>query len=81
MDNQINDCIINFLARKESPEDMQKLKKWLEVDPMHREELKQWLKVWDASGMTDDAERYHPNDAYQRFMFRLKYENQPQSVV
>ena len=81
MDDKINDCILNFLAHKESLEDIKKLKEWLEFDPKHREELKQWLKVWDAAGMADDVERYRPNEAYQRFMFRLKRKTQSQSFA
>ena len=81
MDYQVNDYIVNFLAHKDTPKDVQKLKEWLEADSEHREELKQWLKVWDASGMADDAGRYNPNDAYQRFMFRLQRKTPPQPVI
>ena len=69
--NQIEDYIINFLARKESPEDVQKLKEWLAADPAHRDELKQWLAAWDTAAIMDAAEKVSPDKAYQRFMFRM----------
>ena len=75
MDYQIEDYIINFLARKESPEDVQKLKEWLAVDPAHRDELKQWLAAWDMAAIMDAAEKVSPGKAYQRFMFRMGAEN------
>ena len=71
MSNQINEHIIQFLARKEKPEDVQKLKEWLAADTVHREELKQWLTAWDAAGMAGIDGKLGINEAYQRFMFRL----------
>ena len=72
MNYPIEDYIINFLARKESPEDVQKLKEWLAVDPpAHREELKQWLVAWDTAAMMDVAEQIDAEKAYHRFMFRV----------
>ena len=80
MNYPIEDYIINFLARKESPEDVQKLKEWLSVDPAHRNELKQLLAVWDSVGMIDAAEKYDPVKAYQRFMFRVGAETAPKTA-
>jgi ferric-dicitrate binding protein FerR (iron transport regulator) len=73
MNYVITEYIINFLARKESPEDVQKLKEWLATDSAHRDELKQWFVTWDAVNMAD-AGKLHPEEAYQRFMFRLQRE-------
>ena len=70
----IEDYILNFLARKETPEDVQKLKDWLAADPAHRDELKQWNAIWDVAGMMDAAEKISPDKAYQRFMFRVAAE-------
>jgi len=70
MSYPIEDYIINFLARKESPEDVQKLKEWLAVSPARRDELKRWLVVWDIVGMMD-VEKISPDKAYQRFMFQM----------
>lgn len=71
MNRPIEDYIIRFLAREETPEDVQKLKEWLAANPEHREELKEWLAIWDFAGKTDVA---NPDDAYRRFMFRLNRE-------
>ena len=68
----VEDCIIQFLARKESPEDVQSLKKWLSIDPAHRDDLKQWLAAWDISGMAYAIEKLNPDEAYQRFIFSNK---------
>jgi len=73
MNDQINDHIIQFLARKEKPEDVQKLKEWLASDPDHREDLKHWLATWDAAGMENHAGKFNLDEAYQRFMFRLNH--------
>jgi len=70
MDYPIEDFIINFLARKETPEDEQKLKEWLAADPVHRDELKQWLAAWDAAGIVEATENINDEKAYQRFLFR-----------
>jgi len=67
----LEDYIIHFLARKESPEDVQKLKDWLSIHPAHRDELKQWLVVWDIAGMTGASEKFSPDKAFQRFMFQI----------
>ena len=75
MNHQIEDFIINFLARKESPEDVQKLQEWLAVDPSHRLELKQWLVAWDAAAIMEVAEKVSPDKAYQRFMFHIGADN------
>ena len=74
MNQQITDHIIHFLARKESPEDVQELKEWLATNPAHRDELKQWLATWDIAGMMDISEKISSEDAYQRFIFRLNRE-------
>jgi ferric-dicitrate binding protein FerR (iron transport regulator) len=79
MNQSINDYIIHFLLRKASAEDVQELKKWLDADPAHRDELKQWFKAWDAADMADNAGRYRPEEAYQRFMFRLKRDALPKT--
>ena len=63
----IEDYILNFLARKETPEDVEKLKEWLEVDPSRREELKQWLVAWDTVKMIDTEEEIDVERAYERF--------------
>ena len=49
----IEDYIINFIARQESPEDAENLKRWLDADPSRRDELKQWLIAWDAAKITE----------------------------
>jgi ferric-dicitrate binding protein FerR (iron transport regulator) len=82
MDRQIDDYIVNFLARKESPEDVRKLKEWLDADAAHREELKLWIKTWDAAGMADSVRHDRSGEAYERFLFRLKQEtplNRPEA--
>ena len=71
MNYPIEDYIIHFLARKESPEDVQKLKKWLAVHPARRHDLKQWLAVWDSVGMMGVAEKFSPDKAYQCFMLQM----------
>ena len=71
MNSPVEDYLIRFVARKESPDDVQKLKKWLSADPSHRTELKQWLAVWDTAGMTCAPEIFSPGRAYQRFMLRI----------
>ncbi len=71
-DHHINDYIVNFLARKGSSDDTRMLKEWLDADPRHREELKQWLKTWDAGEMADNINKYKPDEAYRQFMLRLK---------
>jgi ferric-dicitrate binding protein FerR (iron transport regulator) len=75
MNNQIEDFIIHFLERKETPEDIQKLKDWLATDPAHRDELKQWLAAWDTAGVMEVVEKIDPDKAYQRFMFRMGAED------
>jgi ferric-dicitrate binding protein FerR (iron transport regulator) len=72
----IEDYIINFLTRKESPEDVQKLKEWLASDPAHRDELKQLLATWDTVSMMDAAEKIDTENAYHRFMFRMGAETE-----
>ena len=67
---QIEDYIINFLARKETPEDVQKLKEWLATDPANREELKKLLAIWDSLSIMNTVDNIDPEKAYQRFMFR-----------
>ena len=80
MNDQINDHIIRFLARKESPEDVQKLKEWLASDPDHREDLKQWLSAWDAAGTVSIEGKLNLDEAYRRFMFRLNRETLPKTA-
>jgi len=69
---QIEDYIISFLSRKETPSDVRKLKEWLAFDPERRNELKQWLALWDICGMVDITEKCCPDRAYQRFMFQIQ---------
>ena len=64
MNYQAEDYILSFLARRESQEDVQKLKRWLTDDPAHRDELKQWLVAWDTAGMVNAAEMFSPDKAY-----------------
>ena len=71
MNVPIEDYIVNFITRKESPDDVRKLKKWLAVDPAHRNELKQWLAVWDTVSMIDADNKFNHDKAYQRFMFQM----------
>jgi len=80
MDYTVDDYIIHFLARKETPEDVQKLKEWLAADPAHRSELKQWLATWDAATMMGTDNLFSPEKAYQRFMFRMKAETASKTV-
>lgn len=78
MDQGINDNIIHFLMRKASAEDVQALQKWLEASPTHRDELKLWFKTCDVADMAENAERYQPEEAYQRFLFRLEQGTSPE---
>ena len=71
MDNNITNQIINFLTRKASQEDLQKLKEWLDADAANRDELKQWLATWDAAAMLNIAGKINPEDAYRR-MFPVR---------
>jgi len=80
MNNPIEDYIIRFVVRKESQEDVQKLKEWLVADPAHRDELKEWLVAWDIAGMLDAAEKFSADKAYQRFMFRVNAETAPKML-
>jgi ferric-dicitrate binding protein FerR (iron transport regulator) len=72
MNPSVYDCIIHFLSRRASAEDLQQLKEWLDADPANRDELKQWLKTWDAAEMADNAAKYCPDEAFLRLMFRLQ---------
>ena len=76
----IEDYIINFLARKESQEDAQKLKEWLAADPANRNELKRLLAAWDTVGMKDAIKKIDSEKAYHRFMFRAGVETAPKTV-
>ena len=69
MNYPVEDFIIRFVARKETQEDVQKLKKWLAVAPARRYELKQWLVAWDMASMMDTIEKLNPDKAYKRFLF------------
>ncbi|MDR1370046.1 MAG: FecR family protein [Dysgonamonadaceae bacterium] len=80
MNDQIIHHIINFLSRKETPEDIRQLKEWLDTDPVHHEELRKWLVLWDATDMVENTDKYHQDDAYRRFMFRLKRDASVDSV-
>ena len=80
MNNPVEDYIIRFVARKESQEDVQKLREWLAADPAHRDELKEWLAAWDTAGMLDAADKFNPDKAYQRFMFRVNAESAPKKI-
>ena len=71
MNYQIEYHIIHFLARKESPEDVQKLKEWLAVNPARRNELKQWLAAWDIAGIMNVIENINSDKAFHRFMFQM----------
>jgi len=72
----IDDYIINFLLRKETPEDVENLKKWLAIDPSHREELKKWLVTWDAAKLIDANEKIDVKKAYERFEARIANETE-----
>ena len=65
MNYPVKDYIIRFVMRKESQEDVKKLKKWLAADPAHRNELKQWLAAWDTAGMMNADEKFNPGKAYR----------------
>ena len=80
MNYPIEDYIINFLERKESPEDVQKLKEWLAADPARRNDLKQWLAAWDSVGMMAAIEKIDPEKAYQRFLFRAGADTAPKTA-
>jgi ferric-dicitrate binding protein FerR (iron transport regulator) len=71
MNYPIEDHIINFLAREESPEDVQNLKNWLAINPLHRNELQQWLAVWDSAGIMFLIEKLSLYRAFQRFIFQM----------
>lgn len=71
MNYQAEDYMFRCVARKESQEDVQKLKEWLVSNPAHRDELKQWLVTWDTAGMLDAAKKFCPDKAYQRFALRM----------
>ena len=71
MNYPIENHIIHFLARKESPKDVRKLKKWLSVDPDRRDELKKWLAVWDMIGMMGTVEKFSPDKAYRCFILQM----------
>ena len=70
----MEDYIINFLARKASQEDLQKLKDWLANEHAHREELKQLLVAWDASAALDAVKTVNSDEAYRRFLSRVQNE-------
>jgi len=70
----IDDYIINFLARRETAEDIEKLQKWLDADASHREELKRWLVAWDLGVAAEAAVKINPEDAYQKFKTRIESE-------
>ena len=80
MNYPTEEYIINFLSRKETPEDARKLKEWLAVDPARRNELKQWLAAWDYAGMADVAQKLDPEKAYHRFLFRVGAEEKPEAA-
>ena len=80
MEHQMNDQIINFLTRKESLEDVNKLKEWLAADPAHHNELKQWLMTWYLAGTTEYLGKISSEDAYRRFMFRLSSETSRDTI-
>lgn len=69
--NNLDEHIIRFVSRKEMPDDVQKLKNQLAVDPAHRDDLKQWLAVWDMAGMAGASEKFNPDKAFQRFMLQM----------
>ena len=77
--HQIEDYIINFLARKETSEDVQKLKEWLAQDPANRGELKHLLAIWDTAGIMNTVDSIDPEKAYQRFMFRTGTETETET--
>ena len=80
MNYPVDDYIVRFLAREETPEDVQSLKEWLAIDPAHRDELKQWLVAWDTAAMTNAAEKFDSDKAFQRFMFRVNAEPKPETT-
>ena len=67
MSEQVEDYVLNFLSRKETPEDIQKLKEWLAGSPSRRDELKHLLAAWDVACMKDVCHEA----AFQRFMNRV----------
>jgi ferric-dicitrate binding protein FerR (iron transport regulator) len=81
MNYLIGDFIIPFLARKETPEDVQKLKEWLAADPQHRDELKRWVATWDTAAMLDVSEKIDSEKAYHRFIFRAGEERTTPKVL
>ena len=66
----VDDFIINFLARRESPEDAEKLKEWLDADPSRRDELKRWLFAWDTANAVEMSENIDVERAFERFQER-----------
>ena len=66
--NYIDDHILRFVSRKELPDEMKKLKERLGTDPAYRNDLKQWLTLWDMSNMTNMSNKFNSTKAYQRFM-------------
>jgi hypothetical protein len=71
MNYPIEDYILKFVARRESPEDVQNLKEYLANDPNHREELKQWLFMWDIAGMLNISIKFSPDKAFRYFLLQL----------
>jgi ferric-dicitrate binding protein FerR (iron transport regulator) len=80
MEYPINEHIINFLTRKESSEDVQKLKEWLAANPAHRIELKEWFATWDTAALVKGSSNIRPEEAYQRFMYRLEREASKETI-
>ena len=78
--DQIEDYILNFLARKETSEDVENLKKWLANDPSHREDLKKLLIAWDSAKLINASEKIDAKKAYERFEARIA-ENKPSGKV
>lgn len=72
MDNPIDDFIIRFLSHQESGEDIQLLKKWLNEDISNKEQLKEWLHIWDATDIVNNQGKYDADAAYHKFLIYIE---------
>lgn len=80
MDNSIEDYILHFLSRQASEEDIRKLKKWLDKDVRNKTLLKEWFQLWDAVDMMENMRKYSLDEAYQKFLIRLKKEEEEKKI-
>lgn len=72
MNDPIDDYIVHFLSRRESEEDIEKLKEWLDSDASNKKLLQEWLQVWDAADMAENFDKYNTQRAYNNFLTYLK---------